>query len=75
MLAHLDKLKSKKKHDLEDEEITLVKFRIYMLTALDNKGLNVLHIACRNGSHLIHFLMEKADEYGVRHLIVNDVGD
>lgn len=41
-----DYLKLEKNAKLSKDEITKIKFRIFMLTNSDNHGFNVLHIAC-----------------------------
>lgn len=47
------------------------KFQIYMLTALNQDGMNVLHISCERGSDIIEFLIREADILGIRHHMIN----
>ena len=71
---YLKNMKERSKEQLDSLDIIIIKFQIHLLTALNNHEQNVLHIACINGSHLIHFLMDMADELGCRNIIVQSRG-
>lgn len=57
--------------NMSDLEKTEAKFRVFMLTARSDDGMNVLHVACKSGSSATYFLIQQADHFGIRHLIVN----
>lgn len=67
-------INEKCKH-MNELQILVVKFQIFMLLSVDDEQRNVLHIACRSGSSLIEFIVEQAYSMQILRCMINAVDE